>query len=63
MKWKNTYRKPHLEATFGKYRCCSFRRRFKLGFYRCMLRGSGLAWDLRKTEGYEVYDKMDFDIL
>jgi len=33
-----------------------------LGFTGPMLRGSGVAWDLRKMEPYEVYDKMDFDI-
>src|SRR3546814_2282568 len=27
-----------------------------------MLRGSGVAWDLRKAQPYDVYDKMDFDI-
>jgi NADH:ubiquinone oxidoreductase subunit D len=27
-----------------------------------MLRGSGIAWDLRKHQPYEVYDRMDFDI-
>ncbi len=27
-----------------------------------MLRASGVAWDLRKMEPYEVYDKLDFDI-
>nr|YP_009647106.1 NADH dehydrogenase subunit 7 [Chloroparvula japonica]QBX98776.1 NADH dehydrogenase subunit 7 [Chloroparvula japonica] len=27
-----------------------------------MLRGSGIAWDLRKAEPYEVYDRMDFDV-
>ena len=27
-----------------------------------MLRGSGISWDLRKTQPYEVYDKLDFDI-
>jgi NADH-quinone oxidoreductase subunit D len=27
-----------------------------------MLRGSGIAWDLRKTQPYEVYDQLDFDI-
>ncbi len=27
-----------------------------------MLRGSGLAWDIRKQQPYEVYDRMDFDI-
>jgi NADH-quinone oxidoreductase subunit D len=33
-----------------------------LGFTGPMLRGSGVAWDLRKTEPYEVYDRMQFDI-
>jgi len=33
-----------------------------LGFTGPMLRGSGVVWDLRKTEPYEVYDRMQFDI-
>ncbi|HSG19436.1 MAG TPA: NADH-quinone oxidoreductase subunit D [Burkholderiaceae bacterium] len=33
-----------------------------LGFTGPMLRGSGIAWDLRKTQPYEVYDQMSFDI-
>ena len=33
-----------------------------LGFTGPMLRGSGIAWDLRKTQPYEVYDLMDFDV-
>jgi NADH-quinone oxidoreductase subunit D len=33
-----------------------------LGFTGPMLRGSGIAWDLRKQQPYEVYDRMDFDI-
>ena len=32
------------------------------GFSGVMIRGSGAAWDLRKSQPYEVYDKMDFDI-
>src|SRR6185369_8162217 len=32
------------------------------GFSGPMLRGSGVAWDLRKSQPYDVYDKMDFDI-
>ena len=32
------------------------------GFSGVMLRGSGVAWDLRKSQPYEVYDKMNFDI-
>jgi len=33
-----------------------------LGFTGPMLRGSGIVWDLRKKQPYEVYDRMDFDI-
>ncbi len=33
-----------------------------LGFSGAMLRGSGVEWDLRKKQPYEVYDRMDFDI-
>lgn len=32
------------------------------GFSGPMLRASGLAWDLRKSQPYEVYNEMDFDI-
>jgi NADH-quinone oxidoreductase subunit D len=37
-------------------------RAMNLGFTGPMLRGSGIAWDLRKTQPYEVYAKMDFDV-
>jgi len=37
-------------------------RAMQLGFTGPMLRGSGIAWDLRKKQPYEVYDRMDFDI-
>ncbi len=33
-----------------------------LGFTGVMLRGSGVEWDLRKKQPYEVYDRLDFDI-
>ncbi|MGH8712864.1 MAG: NADH-quinone oxidoreductase subunit D [Casimicrobiaceae bacterium] len=33
-----------------------------LGFTGPMLRGSGVAWDLRKKQPYAVYDRMQFDI-
>ncbi|MDD3444282.1 MAG: NADH-quinone oxidoreductase subunit D, partial [Zavarzinia sp.] len=32
------------------------------GFTGPMLRGSGVAWDLRKSQPYDAYDKMDFDV-
>jgi NADH-quinone oxidoreductase subunit D len=37
-------------------------RAMALGFSGPMLRGSGVVWDLRKKQPYEVYDRMDFDI-
>ncbi|GAA4330989.1 NADH-quinone oxidoreductase subunit D [Pigmentiphaga soli] len=33
-----------------------------LGFTGPMLRGSGIAWDLRKMQPYEVYDLVEFDV-
>ena len=33
-----------------------------LGFTGPMLRASGVPWDLRKSQPYEVYDRMDFDV-
>lgn len=37
-------------------------RAIELGFTGPMLRGSGVAWDLRKTQPYSVYDKLDFEV-
>ena len=37
-------------------------RALALGMTGPMLRGSGVEWDLRKKQPYEVYAKMDFDI-
>lgn len=37
-------------------------RALQLGFTGPMLRGSGLAWDLRKKQPYAVYDQLDFGI-
>ncbi len=37
-------------------------RALALGFSGVMLRGSGIEWDLRKKQPYEVYERMDFDI-
>ena len=37
-------------------------RALQLGFTGAMLRGSGIEWDLRKKQPYEVYDRMKFDI-
>ena len=35
---------------------------FKWGFSGVMVRGSGAAWDLRKSQPYECYSEMQFDI-
>jgi len=35
---------------------------FDWGFSGVMVRGSGLAWDLRRAQPYEVYDELDFRI-
>jgi NADH-quinone oxidoreductase subunit D len=35
---------------------------FKWGFSGVMVRGSGAAWDLRKSQPYECYSEMEFDI-
>jgi len=32
------------------------------GFSGVMVRGSGAAWDLRKSQPYECYDEMEFDV-
>jgi len=40
----------------------SAERALQLGFSGPMLRASGVAWDLRKKQSYEVYDRLDFDI-
>jgi len=40
----------------------SAERAIEWGFSGVMLRGSGISWDLRKSEPYEVYDKIAFSI-
>jgi len=40
----------------------SFRDALNLGFSGVMLRGSGIPWDLRKSQPYEIYDQIDFDV-
>ena len=37
-------------------------RAIALGFTGPMLRGSGIEWDLRRKQPYEVYDQLKFDI-
>jgi NADH-quinone oxidoreductase subunit D len=40
----------------------SLKECFEWGFSGVMVRGSGAAWDLRKSQPYECYNEMDFDI-
>lgn len=35
---------------------------FKWGFSGIMLRGSGIPWDLRRNQSYEIYSELDFKI-
>ncbi|MDH4114476.1 MAG: NADH-quinone oxidoreductase subunit D [Burkholderiaceae bacterium] len=37
-------------------------RALQMGFTGPMLRGSGIEWDLRRKQPYEVYDRLDFGI-
>ncbi len=37
-------------------------RALQLGFTGPMLRGSGIEWDLRRKQPYEVYDQLEFNI-
>ena len=37
-------------------------RALQLGFTGPMLRGSGIEWDLRRKQPYDVYERMKFDI-
>lgn len=36
---------------------------YALGFSGAMLRGSGVPWDLRKSQPYDTYDKLSFDVI
>lgn len=40
----------------------SIKKALDWGFSGPMLRAAGLAWDLRKSQPYEIYDQLDFDI-
>lgn len=40
----------------------SAERALNMGFSGAMLRGSGVSFDLRKSQPYEVYSKLDFDV-
>lgn len=41
----------------------SVKEALSYGFSGVMLRGSGLEWDLRKNQPYEIYEEINFDVL
>jgi NADH-quinone oxidoreductase subunit D len=41
---------------------CDKETAVKWGFSGPMIRGSGIPWDLRKAQPYDVYDRMEFDV-
>lgn len=41
----------------------SYEEALEWGMSGPMLRSTGAAWDLRKSQPYEVYDRMDFDVV
>nr|YP_010394041.1 NADH dehydrogenase subunit 7 [Peronospora belbahrii]DAZ88049.1 TPA_asm: NADH dehydrogenase subunit 7 [Peronospora belbahrii] len=40
----------------------SSKNALNFGFSGVMLRGSGISWDLRKTQPYEIYNQLEFEI-
>ena len=56
-------RQPHLQAAQRRYRYCrDLDDAWARGFSGVMVRGSGAAWDLRKSQPYECYSELDFDV-
>ena len=55
-------RKPHLQAADGRYRYPERSRGLRLGAHRPVLRASGVSWDLRRNQPYEVYSELDFGV-
>ncbi len=56
------HRQPHLQAAQRRHRRRRLEDAWAWGFSGVMVRGSGAAWDLRKSQPYECYAEMDFDI-
>jgi NADH-quinone oxidoreductase subunit D len=66
-KWINEMEDLLTENRIFKQRMCeigvvSKQQALDWGFSGPMIRGSGLAWDLRKSQPYEVYGQLDFDV-
>ena len=56
------HREPHLQAAQRRHRGGEPGGGQALGFSGVMVRGSGIAWDLRRSQPYECYDEFDFKI-
>jgi NADH:ubiquinone oxidoreductase subunit D len=41
----------------------SAKKAIEWGFSGVMLRGSGISWDLRQKQPYEIYHEIDFDVM
>lgn len=50
-----------LETTPGRYGIVTAKEAINYGFTGVMLRGSGIAWDIRKNLPYDLYKEMDFE--
>ncbi len=66
-KWIDEMEDLLTENRIFKQRMCeigvvSKQQALDFGFSGPMIRGSGLAWDLRKSQPYEVYGELDFDV-
>jgi NADH-quinone oxidoreductase subunit D len=46
----------------GRYRRRDAEQALDWGFSGPLIRASGIPWDLRKSQPYDVYERMDFDI-
>lgn len=52
-----------LETASGRYGIVTAKEAINYGFTGVMLRGSGVAWDIRKNLPYDLYQEMDFESL
>ena len=56
-------RQPHLQAAQRRHRARSRKEdALAWGFSGPMIRAAGIPWDLRKSQPYDVYDRMEFDV-
>ena len=56
------HRQPHLDAAQRRYGVVWLKKMMEMGLSGVMVRGSGAAWDLRREQPYECYDKLEYDV-